>query len=242
MHYYLARGVVRPLAGCFLLLGCGPPSCLARSRLLWEGLDVCRRGRAGQSCLCLGGIGGAAEPSGAQVTLQQDTLSFPLKVERLEVVNKQFVRVFPVPGATSEVKNCWGWGLWGEEGSFGREAGRWGWECRPSSLPRGALILTSCPAAPTGSGQVTAVEVAALLRAPCVARIPPQDPHVVGGSCGLGGRSLPRGACRWFQQKCVWFNIGSVDTFERSLEAAQQELGIDSAHRVSVVYSTESDG
>ncbi|XP_053127366.1 AFG3-like protein 1 isoform X2 [Hemicordylus capensis] len=65
-------------------------------------------------------------------------------VERLEVVNKQFVRVFPVPGATSE--------------------------------------------------------------------------------------------------KYIWFNIGSVDTFERNLEAAQLELGIDSAHQVSVVYNTESDG
>ncbi|KAJ6657148.1 hypothetical protein lerEdw1_002737 [Lerista edwardsae] len=43
-------------------------------------------------------------------------------------------------------------------------------------------------------------------------------------------------------QKYVWFNIGSVDTFERNLEAAQQELGIDSAHQVSVVYSTEHDG
>ncbi|XP_066493685.1 mitochondrial inner membrane m-AAA protease component AFG3L1-like [Tiliqua scincoides] len=43
-------------------------------------------------------------------------------------------------------------------------------------------------------------------------------------------------------EKFVWFNIGSVDTFERNLEAAQLELGIDSAHQVSVVYSTESDG
>ncbi|XP_042336744.1 AFG3-like protein 1 isoform X2 [Sceloporus undulatus] len=43
-------------------------------------------------------------------------------------------------------------------------------------------------------------------------------------------------------EKYVWFNIGSVDTFERNLEAAQQELGIDMAHQVSVVYSTESDG
>ncbi|XP_046732360.1 AFG3-like protein 2 isoform X2 [Silurus meridionalis] len=40
----------------------------------------------------------------------------------------------------------------------------------------------------------------------------------------------------------VWFNIGSVDTFERSLETAQVELGIESEHRLPVVYSTESDG
>ncbi|XP_076023833.1 mitochondrial inner membrane m-AAA protease component AFG3L2 isoform X2 [Genypterus blacodes] len=40
----------------------------------------------------------------------------------------------------------------------------------------------------------------------------------------------------------VWFNIGSVDTFERNLETSQYELGIDSEHRLPVVYSTESDG
>ncbi|XP_078254211.1 mitochondrial inner membrane m-AAA protease component AFG3L2 isoform X3 [Rhinoraja longicauda] len=40
----------------------------------------------------------------------------------------------------------------------------------------------------------------------------------------------------------VWFNIGSVDTFERNLESAQQEQGIEGESRVPVVYSTESDG
>ncbi|MFT7806901.1 AFG3-like protein 1 isoform X1 [Arapaima gigas] len=40
----------------------------------------------------------------------------------------------------------------------------------------------------------------------------------------------------------VWFNIGSVDTFERNLEAAQQEMGLEPLHRVAVVYSTENDG
>ncbi|CAL8277707.1 unnamed protein product [Lota lota] len=40
----------------------------------------------------------------------------------------------------------------------------------------------------------------------------------------------------------VWFNIGSVDTFERNLETAQYELGIEGEKRVPVVYSTESDG
>ncbi|KAM8850148.1 mitochondrial inner membrane m-AAA protease component AFG3L2 [Spinachia spinachia] len=40
----------------------------------------------------------------------------------------------------------------------------------------------------------------------------------------------------------VWFNIGSVDTFERNLETAQYELGIEGENRVPVVYSTESDG
>ncbi|XP_034007092.1 AFG3-like protein 2, partial [Trematomus bernacchii] len=40
----------------------------------------------------------------------------------------------------------------------------------------------------------------------------------------------------------VWFNIGSVDTFERNLEAVQSELGIEGESRVPVVYTTESDG
>ncbi|XP_053555346.1 AFG3-like protein 1 [Bombina bombina] len=43
-------------------------------------------------------------------------------------------------------------------------------------------------------------------------------------------------------EKYVWFNIGSVDSFERNLETAQQELGIEPAQRVSVIYSAESDG
>lgn len=43
-------------------------------------------------------------------------------------------------------------------------------------------------------------------------------------------------------QSYVWFNIGSVDTFERNLEAAHMELGLEPSHRPAVVYSTESDG
>ncbi|XP_072525271.1 mitochondrial inner membrane m-AAA protease component AFG3L2 [Salminus brasiliensis] len=40
----------------------------------------------------------------------------------------------------------------------------------------------------------------------------------------------------------VWFTIGSVDTFERNLETAQLELGIEGENTLPVVYSTESDG
>ncbi|KAM5156806.1 mitochondrial inner membrane m-AAA protease component AFG3L2 [Mantella aurantiaca] len=40
----------------------------------------------------------------------------------------------------------------------------------------------------------------------------------------------------------VWFNIGSVDTFERNLETVQQELGIEPDKRVPVVYKLEGDG
>uniref|UniRef100_A0A3B1JHY3 AAA+ ATPase domain-containing protein n=1 Tax=Astyanax mexicanus TaxID=7994 RepID=A0A3B1JHY3_ASTMX len=39
----------------------------------------------------------------------------------------------------------------------------------------------------------------------------------------------------------VWFNIGTVDTFERNLEQAERELGLET-RKLSVVYSTESDG
>ncbi|XP_040265467.1 AFG3-like protein 1 [Bufo bufo] len=40
----------------------------------------------------------------------------------------------------------------------------------------------------------------------------------------------------------AWFNIGSVDSFERNLEMAQQDLGIEPAERIAVVYTAESDG
>ncbi|XP_059762111.1 AFG3-like protein 1 isoform X2 [Balaenoptera ricei] len=43
-------------------------------------------------------------------------------------------------------------------------------------------------------------------------------------------------------EKFVWFNIGSVDTFERKLETAHWELGIELAEQTAVVYTTESDG
>lgn len=43
-------------------------------------------------------------------------------------------------------------------------------------------------------------------------------------------------------QSYVWFNIGSVDSFERNLEAAHAELGLEPSHRPAVVYSSESDG
>lgn len=45
-----------------------------------------------------------------------------------------------------------------------------------------------------------------------------------------------------FLQSYVWFNIGSVDTFERNLEAAHYELGLEPSHRAAVVYTSESDG
>nr|XP_020449085.1 AFG3-like protein 1 [Monopterus albus] len=40
----------------------------------------------------------------------------------------------------------------------------------------------------------------------------------------------------------VWFNIGSVDTFERNLEIANVELNLEPLHRATVIYSNESDG
>ncbi|XP_061030276.1 LOW QUALITY PROTEIN: AFG3-like protein 1 [Eubalaena glacialis] len=43
-------------------------------------------------------------------------------------------------------------------------------------------------------------------------------------------------------EKFVWFNIGSMDTFERNLETAHWELGIELPEQTAVVYTTESDG
>ncbi|XP_008840354.1 AFG3-like protein 1 isoform X2 [Nannospalax galili] len=43
-------------------------------------------------------------------------------------------------------------------------------------------------------------------------------------------------------EKFVWFNIGSVDTFERNLESAQWELGIEPTNQAAIVYTTENDG
>ncbi|XP_008309809.1 AFG3-like protein 1 [Cynoglossus semilaevis] len=40
----------------------------------------------------------------------------------------------------------------------------------------------------------------------------------------------------------LWFNIGSVDTFERNLEAAHMELELPPSEQTTVIYSTESDG
>jgi len=39
----------------------------------------------------------------------------------------------------------------------------------------------------------------------------------------------------------VWFNIGSVDSFERNLENAQVELNVEAQNFVPVVYKTEMD-
>ncbi|XP_034033222.1 AFG3-like protein 1 [Thalassophryne amazonica] len=40
----------------------------------------------------------------------------------------------------------------------------------------------------------------------------------------------------------VWFNIGSVETFERKLQLACLELGLEPSNRPAVVYSSEIDG
>ncbi|XP_028813177.1 AFG3-like protein 1 [Denticeps clupeoides] len=40
----------------------------------------------------------------------------------------------------------------------------------------------------------------------------------------------------------VWFNIGSVDTFERNLESVHYDLNLEPSHRPAVVYTSESDG
>lgn len=37
----------------------------------------------------------------------------------------------------------------------------------------------------------------------------------------------------------LWFNIGSVDSFERNLENAQADLGVEPINYVPVIYRTE---
>jgi len=40
-------------------------------------------------------------------------------------------------------------------------------------------------------------------------------------------------------QNVVWFNIGSVDSFERNLETAQMEMNIEPPNYVAVIYKSE---
>lgn len=42
-----------------------------------------------------------------------------------------------------------------------------------------------------------------------------------------------------FWQSILWFNIGSVDSFERNLENAQMEMGIEGSNFIPVIYKTE---
>lgn len=42
-----------------------------------------------------------------------------------------------------------------------------------------------------------------------------------------------------FFQGILWFNIGSVDSFERNLENVQTEMGIDPPNYAPVVYKSE---
>ncbi|XP_037549301.1 AFG3-like protein 1 [Nematolebias whitei] len=39
----------------------------------------------------------------------------------------------------------------------------------------------------------------------------------------------------------LWFNIGSVDSFEHNLDLVQQEMGLDSTQKIPVLYTSESD-
>ena len=39
----------------------------------------------------------------------------------------------------------------------------------------------------------------------------------------------------------VWFSIGSVETFDRNLENAEQELGLDPSRSVPVTYKTQME-
>ncbi|XP_015229058.1 PREDICTED: AFG3-like protein 1 isoform X1 [Cyprinodon variegatus] len=40
----------------------------------------------------------------------------------------------------------------------------------------------------------------------------------------------------------LWFNIGSVASFEHKLDMVQEEMGLDSTQKIPVLYTSESDG
>jgi len=42
-------------------------------------------------------------------------------------------------------------------------------------------------------------------------------------------------------QRTVWFNIGSVEAFERNFENAQVEMNIEPSNFIPVVYKTETE-
>lgn len=43
----------------------------------------------------------------------------------------------------------------------------------------------------------------------------------------------------WCLQSTLWFNIGSVDSFERNLENAQMEMNIEPPNYIPVIYRSE---
>ncbi|XP_053172472.1 AFG3-like protein 1 [Scomber japonicus] len=53
---------------------------------------------------------------------------------------------------------------------------------------------------------------------------------------------IPANGVNTSEVNYLWFNIGSVDSFEHNLELAQQDMGLDPTHKVPVFYSSESDG
>ncbi|XP_070766053.1 mitochondrial inner membrane m-AAA protease component AFG3L1-like [Enoplosus armatus] len=53
---------------------------------------------------------------------------------------------------------------------------------------------------------------------------------------------IPAHGVKTSEVSYLWFNIGSVDSFEHNLEMAQQDMGLDCTQKVPVFYSSESDG
>lgn len=42
-------------------------------------------------------------------------------------------------------------------------------------------------------------------------------------------------------QNYLWFNIGSVNSFEHNLEMAQLEMGLNSTQKIPVLFTREND-
>ena len=57
----------------------------------------------------------------------------------------------------------------------------------------------------------------------------------------IGNISLQKLLDTLFFQSHLYFTIGSVDSFERSLEQTQNDLGIDPSHFIPVVYVKEGE-
>ena len=47
-------------------------------------------------------------------------------------------------------------------------------------------------------------------------------------------------SCLFQNPHYIYFNIGSVDSFERNLENAQYELGVGPAEQIPVTYVSET--
>ena len=46
---------------------------------------------------------------------------------------------------------------------------------------------------------------------------------------------------QFFSQNVVWFNIGSLEAFERNLETIQADMNVEPTNYIPVVYKSETE-